>query len=71
MNKAKDLRDQSLEELELAYNETCKKLFLLRGQLRSQKKLEKPHEIQHARRDIARILTVMTEKRNSNSIQLG
>ncbi len=63
MYKAKDLRDQSLEELEAIYDESCKKLFELNNQFRSQKKREKPHEIKHARKDIARLLTIMGEKR--------
>lgn len=63
MYKAKELRDQSLQELEATYNECCRKLFDLVHAFRFQKKLEKPHEIKHARKDIARLLTVMTEKR--------
>jgi large subunit ribosomal protein L29 len=66
MYKAKDLRDQSLEELEAIYDDSCKKLFELNNQFRSQKKREKPHEIKHARKDIARLLTVMTAKRSQN-----
>lgn len=66
MYKAKDLRDQSLEELEAIYDESCRKLFELINDFRSQKKREKPHEIKHARKDIARLLTVMTEKRSQN-----
>jgi large subunit ribosomal protein L29 len=69
MYKAKDLRDQNLEELEAIYDESCRKLFELINQFRSQKKREKPHEIKHARKDIARLLTVMTEKRRQNQIQ--
>lgn len=69
MNKAKDLRDQTLEELEMEYAQTCKKLFLLKNKQKSQKQYDKPHEIQHARKDIARILTVMTEKRNQAPVQ--
>ncbi len=63
MYKAKDLRDQSLEELEATYNESCKKLFDLNNQFRAQKKRDKPHEIKHVRKDIARLLTVMSQKR--------
>lgn len=63
MYKAKELRDQSLEELEATYNEACKKLFELTNQFKAQKKREKPHEIRHARKDIARLLTIMTEKK--------
>lgn len=63
MYKAKDLRDQSVEELEAMYEDTCKKLFQLNNESRAQKKREKPHETKHARKDIARLLTVLTQKR--------
>ena len=62
MNKAKDLRDQSLQELEANYKESCRKLFDLRNQFKVQRKAHKPHEIRQARKDIARLLTVRTEK---------
>ena len=67
MYKAKDLRDQNLDELEAIYDDSCKKLFELINQFKSEKKREKPHEIKHARKDIARLLTVMTEKRRQNT----
>lgn len=69
MYKAKDLRDQSLDELEAIYDESCRKLFQLVNEAKSQKKREKPHEIKHARKDIARLLTVMTQKRRQNQTQ--
>ena len=65
MYKAKDLRDQSLEELEAIYDESCKKLFELVNELKSQKKREKPHEMKHVRKDIARLLTVISEKQRA------
>jgi large subunit ribosomal protein L29 len=66
MYKAKDLREQSIEELEAIYEDSCKKLFELNNQFKTQKKRENPHEIKHARKDIARLLTVITEKRSQN-----
>ncbi len=66
MYKPKELRDRSLEELEALYDESCKKLFELQNEFRAQKKREKPHEIKHARKDIARLLTIMTEKQHQN-----
>ena len=66
MYKAKDLRDQSLQELEANYKESCRKLFDLRSQFKGQKKKDKPHELRHARKDIARMLTVISEKQRSN-----
>lgn len=69
MYKAKDLRDQSLEELEATYHGRCKELFGLVNKFRSEKNREKPHQLRHARKDIARLLTVMTEKRSQEQNQ--
>ncbi len=41
MYKAKDLRDQSLEELKAIYDESCKKLFELTNRFKSEKKARK------------------------------
>ena len=67
MYKAKDLRDQRQEELQATYEESCKKLFELNNEFHSKKKREKPHELKHTRKDIARLLTVMTEKRHGTN----
>lgn len=69
MKKAKEFRDQSLEELEANYQDACKGLFELNNDFRGQKKREKPHEIKHAKKDIARMLTVITEKRRQKQSQ--
>lgn len=66
MYKPKELRDRSLEELKALYDESCKKLFELQNEFRAQKKREKPHEIRHTRKDIARLLTIVTEKQHQN-----
>lgn len=62
MSKAKDLRDLNLEELELQYNECRKTLFALVNKVKMEKNNERPHERKQARKQIARLLTVMTEK---------
>lgn len=64
MAKAKDLRDQSIEELEANYSDACKALFNLVNSRKATKKNDKPHLKKHMRKDIARLLTVMTEKRS-------
>jgi large subunit ribosomal protein L29 len=69
MTKAKDLRDQSLEELEANYDECCKKLFDLKNQAKAEKKFDKPHEMKHLRKEIARLLTVMAEKSHQSLAQ--
>jgi large subunit ribosomal protein L29 len=68
MYKAKELRDQSIEELEAIYTDSCKQLFQLNNK-RVTEKSGAPHERKHARKDIARLLTVISEKqRQRNSL---
>ena len=67
MLKAKDIRDQSVEEIEATYRDISKELFLLVNEMRLTKKLEKPHLIQEKKRDIARLLTVLNEKKKNSA----
>jgi large subunit ribosomal protein L29 len=64
LQKAKEFRDQSLAELEALHEDYQRELFDLNNQFKGHKKKEKPHEIRHMRKNIARLLTVMTEKRS-------
>lgn len=64
MKEAKDLRNHSLQELEGLYEDSCRLLFDLRNKFKVKKEQDRPHEVRHARKDIARILTIMTEKRH-------
>ncbi len=62
MTKAKEYRDQSLEELEALLLDLRKELFSLRNELRVNKKLDHPHKLAEGRKDIARILTIISDK---------
>jgi large subunit ribosomal protein L29 len=62
MLKAKDLRDQSIEELEAALLDAKKELFELNNELKQTRKIEKPHLLRERKKDIAKILTVIREK---------
>ncbi len=64
MSKAKDYRDMSVEELNALVTDTQKELFLLVNEHKLTKKLEKPHLIWSKKKDIARLLTVLTEKQS-------
>ena len=66
MLKAKDIRDQSVEEIKATYRDISKELFLLVNEMKLTKKSEKPHLIKEKKRDVARLLTVLNEK-NKNS----
>ncbi len=60
--KARELRDKTVEELEVKEKELAEQLFALRLQ-KVTGQLEKPAKIRTARRDLARVLTVQREKR--------
>ena len=62
MLKAKDLRDQSIEELEATQRDLTKELWELVNAAKHTKKVEKPHLINQKKKDIARLLTVINEK---------
>ena len=62
MLKAKELRDQSVEELEATLKDLRHGLFSLFNERRLNKKLDQPHFIKEKRRSIARVLTILREK---------
>ncbi len=68
MNKnVEKIRDQSTEELEVAYLEASRELFGLRNELSANKKLDKPHLLTDAKKRRARILTVINERKNAEA----
>jgi large subunit ribosomal protein L29 len=58
MTKAAELREQNDEQLELQLKETQQNLFRLRLQSETER-LEAPSEIIKARREVARIKTIL------------
>jgi large subunit ribosomal protein L29 len=58
MTKPAELRDQSDEQLELTLKETQQQLFRLRLQSETER-LEAPSEIIKAKREVARIKTIL------------
>jgi large subunit ribosomal protein L29 len=65
MKKAKEFRDQTVEELQSAYTDYQKELFSLVNEKKLSKKLEKPHLLRTNRKNIARLLTVINEKKKA------
>jgi large subunit ribosomal protein L29 len=59
--KAAELREQTVEDLRQRERELAEKLFALRLQ-RVTGQLESPAKVKAARRDLARVLTVLREK---------
>lgn len=62
MLKAKDLRNMSVDELKSSYSDHRKKLFDIINDQRKTAKSEKPHLIGQVKKEIAKMLTVLTEK---------
>ena len=62
MLKAKDLINQSVEELEAQYEDLSREIFELLNELKIARKLDKPHLLKEKKRDRARILTVLRQK---------
>ena len=60
--KAKELRDQSLEELKQMCEETQKQVFDCRAKAALGEGGEQPLRIRELRRDLARIKTVIREQ---------
>lgn len=59
---ASQLREKSAEELRAKEKELADQLFALRLQ-KVTGQLEKPSKVRQARKDLARVLTVLREKR--------
>ena len=64
--KAKDIRDRSDDELRKTLNDLEEQLFKLRFQ-KSTGQIENPIKIREVRKDIARVMTVMTERQVEGS----
>jgi large subunit ribosomal protein L29 len=60
--KVSELRNQSVQELQDRENELSEQLFALRLQ-KVTGQLEKPARVRQVRRDLARVLTLLREKR--------
>jgi large subunit ribosomal protein L29 len=63
MLKTKNLRDQSPEELQVLSVDLSKEIFELRNELKTTRKLEKPHLIRIKKRNRARVLTILQQKK--------
>ncbi len=60
--KAREIREQSIDELRKTLGDLEETLFKLRFQ-RSTGQIEDPTKIRKVRKDIARVLTVISERR--------
>jgi large subunit ribosomal protein L29 len=64
MNKAKELREMSDEQLDLTAKEAVDKLFRARVQSQTER-LDAPSELKRQRRLIARVKTIQTQRQKA------
>ena len=64
--KASAIRDMAMEEIETRVAELRQELFNLRFR-NSMKQLDNPLKIRESRREMARLLTVLEEKRKAST----
>ena len=62
--KIKDIQNLNVEELVTKEKELKKEIFQLNAQ-RQLGKIEKPAKINHMKKDVARILTVLNERKQN------
>lgn len=63
MSNIKEMRDMTVDQLEVFIEDLDKELFQLKNQLAMMRKLEKPHLVKDKKRDKARALMVLAEKK--------
>lgn len=63
MQKAKDLRDLSDEELGFRCQEAQRELYTLKNNVRKNRKDQKLHVLPQKRREVARLLTLIHERK--------
>jgi large subunit ribosomal protein L29 len=67
MNKAKELREMSDEQLDLTAKEAIDKLFRARVQSQTER-LDAPSELKRQRRLIARVKTIQTQRQKAAAV---
>lgn len=62
MDRMKDFRDQSVEELQALCHDLSKEIYEMNNEISTTRKLEKPHLLRKKKRDRARVLTLLSAK---------
>ena len=64
MLKMKELNKLSTKELQGQHADVSRDIFHLTSELKTSRKLERPHELKEKKKDRARILTVLRQKQS-------
>lgn len=63
MTKAKELRDQTDQQLQILIEDSQKDIFEMRNQIAVNRKIDHSHLIREKRKDIARAKTLIAERK--------
>lgn len=66
MFKMEELRSLSIDDLKHKYDELSREIFELTNELRVTRKIEQPHRLKLSKKDRARVMTALSEKRGEN-----
>ncbi|GAB4185969.1 MAG: hypothetical protein Tsb0015_03390 [Simkaniaceae bacterium] len=67
MRKAEEFRNMSMEDLHAELEDAAKELFLMRNEIGTTRKIEKPHLMKQKKKERARILTIIKEKQQQKN----
>jgi ribosomal protein L29 len=67
--KNQELKNQSVQELQATAKNLDREVFLLRSELSMNRKLDTPHLLKAKRKERARVLTLLTQKQQSQKIE--
>ncbi len=62
MDRLKEFRDQSKEELQAMLQDLSKEIYMMRNEISMTRKIDKPHLLRKKKRDRARVLTLLNQK---------
>lgn len=65
MTKAKELREQAVEELEAMVTNLRRELYALANEASQAQKFEKGHRLPQKKRELARVLTILKDKQQT------
>lgn len=65
MNRMKEFENQSAEELKATYIELSAKMFAFKNEISTTHKIDKPHLLRKAKRDRARVMTLLNQQGKS------
>lgn len=62
MLKADELKDKSVDDLKVMFDDLSREIFELKNEMRITRKIEKPHLLKEKKKNRARVATILRQK---------